>query len=122
MYPGGRLFFRIICRGTHRDLEAGVADDNLVARLQLGLIDLLTIDVGSLGGTQVDDTDVTRTGYLDDGVHPAHRVVIQTKMRRRQLANLDDGLRQRLFTDERIALIDSERDGYLGSGHPNTPW
>ena len=47
-------------RLTDGDDELGAAEDDLVARLQLGLVDLLPVDQRALGRAEIDDVDLAR--------------------------------------------------------------
>ncbi len=91
-------------RLTDGDDELGVAEHDLIARLQLGLVDLLPVDQRALGRAEIDDVDLARTGDLDHRVHAADRLVVDAQVARRQLADLDDVLGQRLGPDELIPL------------------
>src|SRR5690606_4809968 len=76
VHPRGRFLF-LVRSPADGDLQAGVADDDLISRLELGLVDLLAVHEGPLRGTQVDDAHVTGARDLDDGMHPTDAVIVQ---------------------------------------------
>ena len=61
--------------------------------------------------------DLVRPGRLYDGVHARHRLVVEAKMGRRQLPDLDHVLRKNLFADGLVPFVDLETDGDIHIGH-----
>ena len=61
-------------------------------------------------GAEIDQRDGV-AGDLDDRVHAADRVVLETQVRRGDLADLDDRLGERLLAEELVATEDAEREG-----------
>src|SRR5262249_4835557 len=111
----GFLFFcRCVLGVAHRQDDLGVAEQDDVAVLQRGLVDPLAVDDGSLGRPEIDDGDLVRSDDLDDGMHAANRfVLLDTQVRRGQLADLDGRLDERFGADEIVAPEDAERQRYL---------
>ena len=103
----GRRVSSASSRDADRELDAGLADDDRVAGLELRLVDLLAVDEGALGRAEVDDAHVTGAVDLDDRVHTADRLVIELEVRRGHLAELDDGQAQPLLADQLIAFVDA---------------
>ena len=116
----GRLVVFLVT-GADRELDAGLADDDRVAGLELRLVDLLAVDEGALRRAEVDDAHVTGAVDLDDRVHAAHRLVIELEVRRGHLAELDDGQAQPFLADQLIAFEDAECEGNFCAGHGHSP-
>ena len=65
--------------------------------------------------------DLVRPGHLDDGVHARHRLVVEAKVGRRELPDLDHVLREDLFADQLVPFVDLETDGDIHIGHGCSP-
>jgi hypothetical protein len=113
---GGRRHLRLGCV-EERDLDAAVAEHDLVARLEARLADALAVHQRAARRAQVDDVDLVRPGDLDHRVHARHGLVIDPEVRGGELPHLDDVLGEDLFANERVPLVDLELDGDLHVGH-----
>jgi hypothetical protein len=86
----------------------------LIARADLALVDPLSVHHRARLVAEIDERDVPRTGDLDDRVHAAREIVVDTQMAPRVLSDLHDVLRDRVAAHELVALIESERQCNLG--------
>ena len=62
---------------------------DLVALVDLGLVDLLTVDHGAVGAAKVDDVHLAGVGNLDHRVHARDVVVLDFEVGRIELTDLD---------------------------------
>ena len=98
------------CLRANFDRNARPAELQLVARLQLGLVDLLAIHNCAGCRAEVDNIDLPWAGNLHDRMHPRHALVVDPQMARLQLANLDDVLFERLAPNNLVAVKNVERN------------
>jgi hypothetical protein len=99
------------------DEHADVSEVDLVARTQAHLGDALAVDQRPAGRAQVDQLHVLGSVDLDDRVHARNRVVVDTKVRGRQLADLDDRLVDDLLLEELVPFPDLEFQGHSRVRH-----
>ena len=95
------------------ELQQRRADLDLVARADLALVDALAVDHRAGLVAQVDQRDVAGARDLDDRMHARRELVVDTQMAARILADLDDVLRDRLATNEHVALVQRKCEGDL---------
>ena len=76
------------------------ADLDLIARLDLALVDARAVHHRARLVAEIDERDVLGRRDLDDRVHARRELVVDAQVALRVLADLDDVLRHRLATDE----------------------
>src|SRR5262249_40588777 len=114
----GRRGIRLLCcrLALLRDLGAdfhhddGVAEPQLVTRLEPRLVHALAVDDRARRRPEIDDVDLVRARPLDYRVHARDGSVVDAQVARIELAYLDDVLRETLGPYELIALVDVERN------------
>ena len=77
------------------------ADLDLVAGVNLALVDARAVHHRARLVAEIDQRDVVRAGDLDDRVHARRELVVDAQMALRVLADLDDVLRDGLAANER---------------------
>ncbi len=93
--------------------DAGAADLDLIAHVQLALVHPGAIDHRARLVTEVDQRDVLGTGDFDHGVHARRELVVDPQMTLRILADLHDVLRDGLPPLQGVALVERERENSL---------
>ena len=100
---------------TRRDVgalehDARAADLNLVAGVNLALVDARPVDDRARLVAEIDQRDVVGRSDLDDRVHARRELVVDPQVTLRVFADLDDVLRHGLTTNELIAFVETERE------------
>jgi len=72
--------------------DLGPADLELIARVDLALVDTSAVDEGARLVTEIDQSDVFGRRHLDDGVHARGELIIDAKVALGILAHLHDVL------------------------------
>ena len=89
------------------------ADLQLIARVDLALVDARPVHHRARLIAEIDEGDVVGRRYLDDGVHARGKLVVDAQMALRVLAHLHDVLRHSLTTDERLVLVERKCESDL---------
>ena len=93
--------------------DARAADLDLIARVDLALVDPRTVHHRARLVAEIDERDVVGRSDLDDRVHARRELVVDTQVALRVFADLDDVLGHRLAANELIALVERERESNL---------
>jgi hypothetical protein len=97
------------CRLCALQNNRGRADLDLIANVQLALVDPRAVHHRSRLVAEVNQRDVFRTGNLDYGVHPRGELVVHAQVALGIFAHLDDVLSHRLAAGQLIALVQRKR-------------
>src|SRR5699024_8816216 len=98
-------------RALEHDHRAAHLD--LVADVQLALVDPSAIDHRAGLVAQIDERDVFGASDLDHGMHARCELVVHPEMALGILADLDDVLRHGLPSLQRITLVERECENRL---------
>jgi hypothetical protein len=93
--------------------DGRAADLNLIAHVQLALVDARAVHHRARLVAEIDERDVVGPGDLDDRVHAGGELVVHLQVALRVFADFDDVLRHGLATRELTTLIERERQNSL---------